>query len=62
MDFPIDYPDDPEPMPIEEFEDERVDNFEDELEEALMNCGRMRDGTCSWAGSEECEFECPFRE
>lgn len=25
------------------------------------DCGRQPDGSCSKAGSEACEFECPFR-
>lgn len=48
-------------MPSEDdFDDERQQDLEDEFEDAMMNCGMMRDGTCSMAGSEECEFECPF--
>ena len=29
-------------------------------EEALMNCGMDRHGYCSKAGSEECDWDCPF--
>lgn len=38
------------------------DDYEeaDPFEEALMNCGMGRDGLCSKAGSEECDWECPF--
>jgi len=32
----------------------------DEFEEALMNCGQLPDGSCTKAGSEECDWECPF--
>lgn len=46
------------------YEDDESDDedgdYEDELEEALMNCGMLRDGTCMKAGSEECDWECPF--
>lgn len=28
---------------------------------AVMNCHRHADGMCGAAGSEYCEFECPFR-
>ena len=36
-------------------EDER-----DEVEDEMDNCGQMADGLCMYAGSEQCEFECPF--
>lgn len=35
--------------------DERDDEFE-------FDCGMDRNGVCGKAGSEECEFECPFNE
>lgn len=35
--------------------DETTDDLEDE-------CGLMRDGQCSMAGTEHCDFECPNRE
>ena len=36
---------------------------EDEAIESLMqDCGKLRDGSCSLAGSEYCDFECAFRE
>ena len=41
------YPDDGEP--------------EDELAMAELECGLHRDGQCSLAGSEHCDFICPFR-
>ena len=34
----------------------------DPLEEAEMNCGLGDDGQCGHAGSEHCDFECPFRD
>jgi hypothetical protein len=36
------------------------DDDEDDFEEALQNCGQIRGGGCMKAGSEECDFECPF--
>lgn len=33
---------------------------EDDPDKALMNCGLMRDGTCSLAGTEWCDWDCPF--
>lgn|SRR5262245_60868020 len=33
---------------------------EDALEDLLSDCGMDREGYCSKAGSEECDFECPF--
>lgn len=32
---------------------------EDEYES--FDCHMMRDGSCGMAGSEDCEFECPYR-
>lgn len=31
----------------------------DTTEEALLACGIMRDGYCSFAGSEYCDWSCP---
>jgi hypothetical protein len=36
------------------------DDERDEVEDAMDNCGQMADGLCMYAGSEQCEFECPF--
>ncbi len=44
----------------DDFDDDYEDDFDDELEDALMNCGQLRDGTCMHAGSEYCDWECPF--
>ena len=41
-------------------DDYASDCLEDELEEAMQNCGQLLDGTCMKAGSEECDWECPF--
>lgn len=43
-----------------EEEDIGAQDEDDELEEALQNCGMGRDGQCSMAGSEECDFDCPI--
>lgn len=42
-------------------DDDNSSEEEDELEEAMGECGLDREGACSLAGSEWCEFECPFR-
>lgn len=34
---------------------------DDEMWEAEMNCSMDRHGQCGQAGSEYCDFECPFR-
>jgi hypothetical protein len=44
----------------DEFDDEREFTVEDEFEDAMMNCGMMENGLCMKAGSEECDWECPF--
>ena len=39
------------------------DEFEeDEYEQALSQCGITQDGYCMLAGTEYCDFECPFRD
>lgn len=35
---------------------------EDATLELAQACGRMPGGSCSNAGSEYCDFECPFRD
>lgn len=38
------------------------DEFGDEYEEIFdFDCHMLPDGTCLAAGSEQCEFECPYR-
>jgi hypothetical protein len=47
----------------EEFEDEEnePEDYEEQLDAALMNCGLVgTTGLCTKAGSEECDWECPF--
>lgn len=51
--YPIDY--DPTDFPDDD------DGLEGE-EEEYFDCGWMREGGCSLAGSEECDFECPNRD
>jgi len=45
------------------FPDDDFDESEthDELEEAMDQCGLTDEGHCLSAGSEYCEFLCPFR-
>jgi hypothetical protein len=45
----------------EEFDDEEFD----ELEEAIEECGILPPhlgGGCTLAGTEHCDFDCPFRD
>jgi hypothetical protein len=43
--------------------DEQCDREEDEWEEAVQECGIIPgDGGCQLAGTEYCDFECPFRD
>lgn len=37
-----------------------ANGIEDSFDHAAGNCGMMPDGQCGHAGSEYCEFECPF--
>ena len=39
-----------------EFEDDDLDEEDDSFD-----CHMDRNGACGKAGSEECEFECPYR-
>ena len=39
--------------------DDEID-VDDEIAEAEMNCGMNSDGQCSQAGSEWCDWNCPF--
>lgn len=38
------------------------DATEDEDDRWEFDCGRDRHGNCGKAGSEECDFECPYRD
>ena len=35
---------------------------QDALDHLLQECGQTDDGDCLLAGSEHCDFECPFRD
>lgn len=50
------------PYGLQDFEDDqdRDEWIDDPLEEAMSNCGMLPDGICMKAGSEECDWECPF--
>lgn len=49
------------PEGFDDYEDyDGEDNWDDPLAEAEMNCGLMRDGYCTMAGSEYCDWDCPF--
>ena len=50
---------DDDPCPFCFPDEESEDNFEDIFDE--FDCHMGRDGLCGKAGSEECEFECPYR-
>lgn len=51
------------PRTIDEFytdcEDDE-DRAGDDLEEAIMNCGMVRGQGCTLAGTEWCDWDCPF--
>lgn len=38
------------------------DDFDDEPEDWGEDCGLDDDGQCSLAGTEQCDFECPYRD
>lgn len=40
-------------------EDDRYTD-EDAIDDLMDECGHTRDGGCSLAGTEYCDFECPF--
>jgi hypothetical protein len=41
--------------------DEAMAN-DDPLQDAMDNCGMTDEGYCMLAGTEHCDFECPFRD
>ncbi len=41
-----------------DFEEDDGDEYENDLDD----CGLMNDGQCGYAGSEYCDFECPYRD
>ncbi len=40
--------------------DDYLPDDDDEMLEAEMNCGKMANGQCSQAGTEYCDWSCPF--
>ncbi len=38
------------------------DEIDDEHEALLERCGLMLDGTCQLAGTEFCDWDCPYSE
>jgi len=42
-------------------EDSYRDFLDDDEFDEEFDCHMMRDGSCGAAGSEDCEFECPYR-
>jgi hypothetical protein len=45
----------------EDCDDEDDDGFGPGYDEEQFDCGMDKDGACSMAGSEDCDFECPYR-
>ena len=45
---------------VEIFCSDEDDDFDEDEEYDFFDCGRMRDGSCTMAGSEMCDWECPF--
>lgn len=50
-----------EPDDRSDFDDFCESAEDDEFEAATLNCSLDQHGHCGQAGSEHCEFECPFR-
>lgn len=49
----------------DDFDDWYPDDEWDEMEEAIHECGQLPEhlgGGCQLAGTEYCDFECPFRD
>lgn len=44
----------------EPYDYEEDDEYLEDEDEEFFDCGLMPDGGCSKAGSEECDWECPF--
>ena len=43
-------------------EDYYEDYETDPIEEAMEECGLTDEGYCTLAGTEHCDFDCPFRD
>lgn len=51
--------------PDDDFDDDYEPDEWDELEEAAQECGLLPPhlgGGCQMAGTEHCDFDCPFRD
>jgi hypothetical protein len=46
----------------EEFDDCPFDDDGEDMFDPADECGRTQDGTCMLAGTEWCDFECPYRD
>lgn len=56
-------------LPVDDYEEEwdgegylGESDFDDDLDLAAGECSMLDDGTCLQAGSEYCDFDCPFRD
>lgn len=50
--------------PTETFYDDDEDEYEEteQVESDLEECGQVPEGGCLMAGTEYCDFECPYRD
>lgn len=46
----------------DDYEDFEEDDGPDEIEQALQECGQTGEGGCLMAGTEHCDFDCPYRD
>lgn len=58
------YPDGVNQQVFDDAHDEMDDDFDDDeyCDDLDFDCGMDRNGMCGKAGSEECDFECPYRD
>lgn len=54
-------PNDPYPEPLFAHDDDLAPYEPDPLEELEQECGLRHDGQCGLAGTEHCDFVCPWR-
>lgn len=48
-------------MPEDQFDyDDHDDDEDDDMEMADLSCGELPEGGCSLAGTEHCDWRCPF--
>lgn len=50
------------PVMADPYDDDDEPDELDEDERALSECGQTPDAGCLMAGTEYCDFECPFRD